>query len=183
VHGARVVHGLVGHAGRHGPVADHRDDVVGLAAEIAGDRHAEPGRDRRRRMGGAEGVVLALAALGEAGQAAGLAQGANAVAAAGQDLVRIGLVADVPDESVARRVEDVVQGDSQLDHAQARAEVAARYRDGIDGLGAKLLGDLEQLALGNPAQILRDVDAVEQGGGTRQKGGPCRGGKRAPALS
>ena len=49
----------------------------------------------------AEGVVLALAAPGEAGQPAALAQGADAVAPAGEDLVRIGLVADVPDQPVA----------------------------------------------------------------------------------
>jgi hypothetical protein len=57
-------------------------------------------------MRGAERVVFALAALGEAGQAAALAQRADAVAPAGQDLVRIGLVADVPDQPVARRIED-----------------------------------------------------------------------------
>ena len=44
----------------------------------------------------------------------------HALAPAGEDLVRIGLVADVPDHAVVRRVEDVVQRDRQLD----RAEVA-----------------------------------------------------------
>ena len=60
------------------------------------------------------------AALGEAGQAAALAQGADAVAAPGEDLVRIGLVADVPDQPVARGVEVLVQGNGQLDDAEAR---------------------------------------------------------------
>jgi hypothetical protein len=39
--------------------------------------------------------------------------------------VRIGLVADVPDEPVVRRVEDVVQRDGQFDDAEAGAEMAA----------------------------------------------------------
>ena len=60
-------------------------------------------------MGGAERIVIALGALGETGQPAAGAQRADAVAAAGQDLVRIGLMADVPDQAVARGVEDVVQ--------------------------------------------------------------------------
>ena len=64
-------------------------------------------------------------ALGEAGKPAFLAQRADAVAAAGQDLVRIGLVADIPDQPVVRRVEDVVQRDRQLDDAEAGAEMAA----------------------------------------------------------
>ena len=51
-------------------------------------------------MRGAERVVFALRALGETGEAAALSQGADAVAPAGQDLVRIGLVTDVPDQAV-----------------------------------------------------------------------------------
>ena len=56
------------------------------------------------------------------------------VAPAGQDLVRVGLVADVPDQPVVRRVEDVVQGHGQLDHAQPGAEMPAGHRDRVDRL-------------------------------------------------
>ena len=114
-------------------------------------------------MRGAERVVLALGALGEAGQAAALAQRADAVAAAGQDLVRIGLVADVPDQPVARRVEHVMQGDGQLDHAEAGAQVAARHRDGVDGLLAQLVGDLAQVGLRHAPQILGRLDRYRAG--------------------
>ena len=102
IHRAGIVHRLIGHAGGHRAVADHGDDVVLAAGEVARHRHAEAGGDRGRGMGGAERIVIALGALGEAGQAAAGAQGADAVAAAGQDLVRIGLMADVPDQAVAR---------------------------------------------------------------------------------
>ncbi len=43
IHGAGIVHGLVGHAGRHGAVADHGDDVVLLALQVARHSHAEGG--------------------------------------------------------------------------------------------------------------------------------------------
>ena len=105
-------------------------------------------------MRGAERVVFALGALGEAGQAAALAQRADAVAPAGEDLVRIGLVADVPDQPVARRVEDVVQRDGQLDHAEPGAQMAAGHRDRVDRLGAQLVGELPQLAFVELAQVL-----------------------------
>jgi hypothetical protein len=59
-------------------------------------------------MRGAERIVIAFGSLGEAGQSAAGAQGADAVAAAGQDLVRIGLMADVPDQAIARGVENIV---------------------------------------------------------------------------
>ena len=61
-------------------------------------------------MRGAERVVDALGALGETGKTAALAQRAHAGAPAGEDLVRIGLMADIPDQPVMRRVEHVVKG-------------------------------------------------------------------------
>ncbi len=93
----------------------------------------------------AEGVVFALASLGETRQPAALTQGTDAIASACQDFVRIGLMAHVPDEAVVRRVEDVVDGDRQLDDAQPRPQMAARDRDGVDGFGAQLVGKLFQL--------------------------------------
>ena len=115
-------------------------------------------------MGGAEGVVFALAALGEAGQATRLTQGADAVAAAGQDFVRIALVADVPDQDVLRGLEDVVQGDGQLDHAEAGAEVAAGDGDGVDGLGPQLVGELAQLGEVEIPRVGGELDLIEQRG-------------------
>ncbi len=143
---AGVVHRLIGHARRHRAVADDRDHGVVAVREVARHRHAEAGRDRGRGMRRAERVVFALGALGEAGQPAALAQRADAVAPAGEDLVRIGLMADVPDQPVARRVEHVVQRHRQLDHAEPGAEMAAGDRDRVDRLGAQLVGELAQVA-------------------------------------
>ena len=147
---AGVVHRLVGHARRHRAVADHRDRRRCRACdEIARHRHAEAGRNRGRGMRGAERVVFALRALGEAGQAAALAQRADAVAPPGQDLVRIGLMADVPDQPVARRVEDIMQRHGQFDDAEARAEMPARHRDRADRLGAQFIGEPPEIPTGN----------------------------------
>ena len=100
VHRAGIVHRLIGHAGRHRAISDHRDDIATFVLQVARDRHAKPGRDRGGRMRGAERIVLALGALGEPGQAAALAERADTIAPAGDDLVRIGLVSDVPDQPV-----------------------------------------------------------------------------------
>ena len=115
-------------------------------------------------MRGAERVVFALGALGEAGQAVAHPQRADAVAAAGEDLVRIGLVADVPDQAVLRGVEHVVQGDGEFDHAKAGAKMAAGDGHRIDCLGPQLVGDLPELAFTKLAQILWIADLVKQGG-------------------
>ena len=96
-------------------------------------------------MRGAERVVFAFGALGEAGQAAALPQGADAVAPAGQYLVRIGLMAYIPDQTVARRVEHVVQRDGQFDDAEPGSEVTAGHRNRADRFGTQFVGDLPEL--------------------------------------
>ncbi len=88
-------------------------------------------------MRGAERIVFAFCALGETGKTARLTQRADAVAAARQNLVRIGLVTNVPDQPIPRRIEEIVQSDRQLDDAEPGAQVAARLRNGVDQFGAK----------------------------------------------
>ena len=79
-------------------------------------------------MRGAEGVVLALGAAGVAGDTALRTQRLEPLVAPGEQLVRVALVADVPDQLVAGRVEDAVQREGQLDHAEVRRQVAAAAR-------------------------------------------------------
>ncbi len=59
--------------------------------------------------------------------------------------MRIGLVADIPDQLVLGRVEHGMKRNGEFDHAQTRAEVAASDRNRIDGFGPKLVCDLFQL--------------------------------------
>jgi len=115
-------------------------------------------------MRGTERVVFALGALGESGQSAALAQRADAVAPAGEDLMRVGLMADVPDQPIARRVEHVMQGDRQLDHAETGAEMAAGHRDSIDRLLPQLVGDLTQLLRFKASKVFGRLELVEQRG-------------------
>src|SRR5262249_16847100 len=99
----------------------------------------------------------------EAGQAVRPTQRADAVAPAGQDLVGIGLVADVPDQLVVRRIEHVVESDGKLDHAETCAKMTSRHGDRIDGLLAQFRRKLLQLMAFERAQVLGRLDAVKQG--------------------
>ena len=105
-------------------------------------------------MADAEGVVLAFLALRERREAVLLLDRRDAIAAAGQDLVRIALVADVPDQAVARRVEEPVQRNRELDDAEARAEMAARCRDRLDQIGTQLVRDVRELRLRDLAEVI-----------------------------
>ncbi len=155
---------LEGDAAGHRAVADHGDDLaVRVRAELAhplldADRVA----DRGRGVAGAHDVVLGLGDRAERREAAVLADRRQLVAAAGEDLVRVGLVADVPEDLVARRVEQRVQRDRELAGAEVGAEVPADLADGVDDVLAHLLGELRELLLGEPVQVLGTVDVLEQ---------------------
>src|SRR5882672_10125692 len=79
-------------------------------------------------------------------------------AAPGQDLVRVGLVADVPDQAIAGRIEDVMDRGGQLDHAEAGAEMAAGHRHRVDGFLPQFVGDLLHLLDLELAKVVGRVD-------------------------
>ena len=143
----QVVQGLVGHAPGQRPVA-HDGDHLALAVdapqlEPAGD--AVGVGERGRRVAVLNPVVLGLGPVGVARHPARLLQGLEAVAATGQQLVHVGLVAGVPQDDVTGRVEDPVQGQRQLDGAEIRAEVPSGRRHGVDDEGPDLLAQLGEL--------------------------------------
>src|SRR5262249_45096458 len=91
-----------------------------------------------------------------------LAQSANAVAATGEDLMRIGLVADVPYQPVAWRIENPVQGDSELHDTEPGTQMASRHRHDINGLLPQLIYQLAEILLGNAAQVCRRFHPVKK---------------------
>ncbi len=113
-------------------------------------------------MSGAERIIFAFRTLGETGKPAALTQGADAVAPAGQNLVRIALVAHVEHQPVIRRVEHIVDRRRQLDNAKARPQMPARHRNRVDHFRPQFIGELAQLALFKLAQIGWVIDGVEQ---------------------
>jgi len=111
-------------------------------------------------MAGPVAVVLALGPEHEAVQAIGLADGVEAILAAGQELVHVGLVADIEDEVVRRRVKDVVHCDRQFDDAQVWANVSARLGHASDQPRTDLLGKPFQLHHPEPLHILWRLNPV-----------------------
>jgi hypothetical protein len=103
-------------------------------------------------------VVLAFRLAGVAGEAAPLAEKIEAGLPSRDHLVHVRLVAGVEEEPVARRVEDAVQGEGQLDDAQVRAEVAARAGDLGDEEVADLGREQDELLRGHPADVLWRTD-------------------------
>ncbi len=113
-------------------VACNRDDVICTAAEVAGDSHAESGRERRACVSRTVGVMFAFGAEHESIEAAGLTNSVEPVAAAGEQLMDVSLVAYVHGDLVFGSIESDVESDGELDYSQIGAEMAPGAREGLD---------------------------------------------------
>ena len=129
---AGMIEGLKGHAGGQRAIPDDRDRASILAASCGRHRHTERRADRGARVAHAEGVVLAFGSGRERGEAAILFDGVQKLAATGQHFVRIGLMTHVPHQPVIGCIEDVMQGDRQLDGAQSGGKMPAPRADALD---------------------------------------------------
>ena len=83
--------------------------------------------------------------------------------APGQQLVDVGLVADVEQEAVARGIEDVVQRDGQFHDAQVRAEVPAVVGKDGDQPFADFRGQLFEFGEGELLYLLGRINTFEYG--------------------
>ena len=170
---ARLIECFEGHASGHGAIPDHGDASVVLLLEIPGHGHAQHGGDAGAGVAGAEVVVGAFIALEEAGQPVVLAQGGEAVFAAREDLVGIGLMTHVPYDAVLQEVEVVEQRHREFDGAEVGAEVPAGLRYRGDQEGPDLSGQLLQLRGREVPYLLGRGQGIKQrigAGGGRHAG-------------
>jgi len=105
-------------------------------------------------------MVITVRATGfDAAPATGGSAPIESVAAAGQHLVRVTLVADVEHEAVARRVEHVVDRGQELDGAEARGQMSAGARNALDDFVADFSGDLFRLLFRQLPEVRRPLNA------------------------
>ena len=76
--------------------------------------------------------------------------------------MRVGLMADIPDQSIIRGIEDIVHRRGQFDHAKTGAEMAAGLADRGDHFGAQFIGQLAQLRGLKLAKVVGSFDGIEQ---------------------
>lgn len=93
-------------------------------------------------MAAVEHIMLALIGAAESGESALLTQGVKALVSACEQLVGIGLMADIPDKLIARGIELLMHGESQLHDAEIGREMTAVLRDRVDKNCAYLGGKL-----------------------------------------
>src|SRR3954471_19235475 len=94
----------------------------------------------------------------------GLAQRGEAGSPTSQQLVHVGLVAGVPQQDVARRRENPVQGDGELDDTEVGPEVPAGSRDRGDQELADLPRQGRQRGGVEPFEVVGAVEGLQQTG-------------------
>ena len=74
----------------------------------------------------------------------------------------VALVADVPDEPVFGRIEDIVYRSCQFDHSQAGAQMSTGNRHGAYHFGTQFVSNLPELFRLQFAEIVGILDCIEQ---------------------
>ncbi len=161
-----VVERLVGHAPGEGTVTDYRHRVAG----IAGESVAQGVGERRRGVAVLHEVVLRLLPTRVSRQPAGVPQVVEPGHAAGDQLVDVGLMTDIPDETVARGVEHPMQGQGELDHAQVRGEMAPGLGNLVQDERPNLVGQCDEVVLAEPTQVGGARNGLQNGHGKASSG-------------
>ena len=91
-----------------------------------------------------------------------LANGGELVATPGDQLVWIGLVTGVKYDLIARRIEHVVQGKSELDDAEIAAEMPPDFGNDVDDPRADFFRELGELIAIQLADVSGSIDRVEE---------------------
>ena len=115
--GAGVIQALIGQAAGQSAVTHQRKDAVVLSQQGSGAGHTKGYGDGIGGVAGNERVVAALVRLGEAGKAIKLTKGREQISSVGEQLMHVGLVAYIKNQTVFGRVENPVDCNSQFNHA------------------------------------------------------------------
>ncbi|OPZ84048.1 MAG: hypothetical protein BWY76_02014 [bacterium ADurb.Bin429] len=133
------------HARAKRAVADDGNDVAGSAGLCSRARHAQRRGDGGAAMTGIKDIVRTFGAFGETGKAIKLAESGERATATSEQLMRINLVADIPDEGILGTIENVVQREREFDDAKICAQVTAGLRESLHQILPNLLRQLRQL--------------------------------------
>ena len=155
---AAVIQGLVTHAARQSAIPHHGHYMMLFAPRVTRARKAQGGGNRRGGMPGLKAVVYAFTPAGKARQAAVGAQRVKGLIAPRNQLVRIGLMADIEKDFVLWRIEHTVQRQRNLHHAQVGGQMAAVLRYRLNNLRADVVRQLLALLARKAADIRRVLD-------------------------
>ena len=147
---------------KSGALPTERVAIFFARLQIVARLQTQHGRDAATRVTGHEQVVVAFRGIGVAHQAPFGANRCKIPESARDELVRINLVAGVPDQAISGEIEHLMQGDAQLDHAEIAGEVGRPVGHHVAQGLANLARQLDRLFLGEVPQIARRLNPRQQ---------------------
>src|ERR1035437_2498529 len=154
---ADVVERLEGDAADQRRVADDNCNALHRVTQIPGRSQTLGNREAGAGVAAVEDVVLRLNSAWKATDSAQLAECPELGVAAREQLVGIGLMTGVPNDPVARRFQDSVQGQRQLHNSKRGTQMASGLGDGGNDALANLGGKRFELLFRQSAQVARSL--------------------------
>jgi hypothetical protein len=104
-------------------------------------------------VAGAECIVFRFIPAEKARQSTILFYCVKLIASAGQDLMCVCLVPDIPNQAIVRGIENVMHRDRQFDGTKTCSGMPAYARTGFKDKLANFVGDLLQVFEAKPSQV------------------------------
>ena len=130
------------HAASQRGIANQSDDVVILALTIACNGHAQCRGKGGRSMARAKRVVFRFITPQKTTNAAVLFDRRQQIATSRENLMRVGLMAYVPNQAVVRRIERVMKRDCQFNGAERSSRMPTHTGHRFQNILPDLVGDL-----------------------------------------
>ena len=161
--GRGIIDALKGQSAADARVTDDGNHLAVLVVlEFGGNGHAECCRDGVGSMASGKGIVRALIGIGKSAQAVKFAVIIELVPPAGKNLVGIGLVANIPHETVVGSVEHVVQSHNDFHGTHTGGKMPGVAREFMNHILSQLVTHLRQFVEGQMAQVGWTVYLGEQ---------------------
>jgi len=142
-------------------IADQRNDFTVFLLLGMPQSHTDCGCDSGAGMADGELVIFAFFRVGKAAYAVGFAEQLKLVFPAGDDFMRIALVADVPEQFVLFEIEGVVQRQRQFHDAEVAGQMSTGLRDRAENKPAYFIGKGVQLLYGQLFEVRRAIDLLQ----------------------
>ena len=158
---AAIIKRLVNHSARKCTVSD---DAYGMLISTVKHRRlgvTESRGDRGRAMTCAECIMLTLTHQGEARKTSRCAKIVKSTLATCEDLVYVGLMADVKDDVISRRIENAMQCHRELGHAEVGSKMTATRLYLFNEKGSDLIAEIGYVGIRNRFQILGRIYIIQ----------------------
>ena len=112
-------------------------------------------------MAGYKGIILTLGRIGKGTQSLELPIRVETVATTRQNLMRVGLMPDIPHQLILRCIKYIMQRHGQLNRAQRRCQVSRIMTERADNKIPQLVTNCRQRLLRQLLQVGRGIDLMD----------------------